>query len=46
MGHRESFFNKKYLEGIKVDREGYPIDPWGNRYIYDKKNHVVKVNKK
>lgn len=46
LAYRESFFNKKYIEGIKTDNNGYPIDPWGNRYIYDKKNHTVVLQKR
>lgn len=41
LSYRESFFDKKYLEGIKTDKDGFPVDPWGNRYIYDKENHIV-----
>jgi len=41
--YRETFFEKKYLEGIKTDKEGYPLDPWGNRYYYDKRDHTVKI---
>jgi competence protein ComGC len=44
--YRETFFEKKYLEGIKTDKEGYPLDPWGNRYFYDKNDHMVKIIRK
>ncbi len=41
--YRETLFERKYLEGIKTDKEGYPLDPWGNRYYYDKRDHTVKI---
>lgn len=46
LSYRESFFEKRYLEGIKTDKDGYPVDPWGNRYIYDEKNHIIMLKKK
>ncbi len=31
-----SFIKKRYIEGLSLDRDGYPVDPWGRRYKYDK----------
>ncbi|MCM8778840.1 MAG: type II secretion system protein GspG [Candidatus Omnitrophica bacterium] len=28
-------YKKKYLEHQRVDEEGFPIDPWHRRFIYD-----------
>jgi hypothetical protein len=27
---------KEHLRLLSVDKEGYPLDPFGNRYVYDK----------
>lgn len=35
---------KKYIEGLYVDREGYPIDPWGRRYRYDKNRGLASLD--
>jgi type II secretory pathway pseudopilin PulG len=32
---------KSYVELITKDEEGYPIDPFGNRYHYDAKTGIV-----
>lgn len=42
----ETFFNKKYIEGLTFDNDGFPIDPWGNRYQYDKAKGLVFLEKK
>jgi len=42
----ETFFNKKYIEGLMVDSEGYPIDPWGRRYLYDKSKGLAYSQQK
>lgn len=42
----EAFFNKKYIEGLTVDSEGFPVDPWGKRYRYDKAKGLVFLEKK
>jgi type II secretory pathway pseudopilin PulG len=34
--------NKKYFVYIQIDNEGYPIDPYGKRFIYDKDTGTVK----
>lgn len=44
--YRDSFFEKSFLEGSKLDPEGYPLDPWGRRYKYDKSKHLVEMEKK
>lgn len=34
---------KRYLDFSPVDKEGYPIDPWGRRYQYDRSNHIAYI---
>lgn len=34
-------FKKRQLELLIVDKEGYPVDPFGNRYLYDKERGCV-----
>ena len=34
-------FERHYLEVYTLDKEGYPIDPFGNRYRYDPKTGDV-----
>lgn len=36
-----TIFNDQYLRGLAVDSEGYPIDPFGNRYSYEPKEGRV-----
>ncbi len=36
-----SLLEKVYLDAYAVDEEGYPIDPFGNRYNYDPKSGDV-----
>lgn len=38
-------FKRKYIEGVTADKEGYPLDPWGKRYMYDRRNGIVMVEK-
>ena len=33
----DSIYSRKYLEYIATDKEGYPVDPFGRRFIYDSK---------
>ncbi|MGE4357924.1 MAG: type II secretion system protein [Candidatus Omnitrophota bacterium] len=28
-------YKRKYLEHQRVDEEGFPIDPWNNRFVYN-----------
>ena len=32
---------REYLKLLTADKEGYPLDPFGNRYLYDKKTGEV-----
>ncbi len=32
----------KYVESMSTDAEGYPADPFGNRYQYDPKTGLVR----
>ncbi len=42
--NEDSFYGRKFLEHQTLDTEGYPIDPFGNRYIYD--NETGKVGRR
>jgi competence protein ComGC len=35
-----------YLRGVKVDKENYPIDAFGNRFNYDARNGWVQPSEK
>lgn len=41
---KKTFINRKYIEGISIDKDGYPIDPWGRRYKYDKNRGLAYIN--
>lgn len=41
-----TIFNDQYLKTLALDNEGYPIDPFGNRYIYDPKDGRVSSKTK
>ncbi len=43
--NKEGLVTKKFLDFSPLDSEGYPVDPWGRRYQYDKKNHVAYFQK-
>ena len=32
--YSNAVLKKKYIESIKSDREGFPLDPFGNRFVY------------
>lgn len=36
-----TIFNDQYLKALALDNEGYPIDPFGNRYSYEPKEGRV-----
>ncbi|GAB4443461.1 MAG: hypothetical protein OHK0040_14250 [bacterium] len=36
---------KRYIEGLSVDKDGYPLDPWGRRYRYDRKRGLAYLEK-
>lgn len=38
----DSLYGKKYLELQAQDRGGYPIDPYGRRFIYDNKSGTIE----
>jgi type II secretory pathway pseudopilin PulG len=42
----EGVINRAYLETASVDKDGNPLDPFGNRYIYDEKMGMVKSSTK
>ncbi|MEO5657264.1 MAG: type II secretion system protein GspG [Nitrospiria bacterium] len=37
-----SIFIQRYLEGQSLDTEGYPIDPFGHRFEYDRLQGKVR----
>lgn len=39
---KDSLYGNKYLEHQNRDKEGYPIDPYGRRFIYDRKTGMIK----
>ncbi|HLF87015.1 MAG TPA: type II secretion system protein [Nitrospiria bacterium] len=41
-----TIFNDQYLKGLAMDSEGYPIDPFGNRYSYEPKDGRVSSTTK
>lgn len=41
LGH-SALYGKKYLELQAQDKEDYPIDPYGHRFIYDSKSGRVE----
>lgn len=34
MSYSGSVLKKKYVESVRADREGFPLDPFGNRFVY------------
>lgn len=44
--NKDTILRKKFLEFEPLDKEGYPLDPWGRRYLYDKKNHIAYFERK
>lgn len=34
---------RKYIEGVSADKEGYPLDPWGRRYKYDRARGIAEI---
>ena len=40
----DTFFTQEYLRSISVDGEGYPLDPFGNRFRYDQGSGYVTSN--
>lgn len=37
----DTFFTEQYLSAVTTDSEGYPLDPFGNRYWYDPRSGKV-----
>jgi len=35
-----------YIQNMSLDNEGYPLDPFGNRFVYDAKSGKVKSGTK
>lgn len=35
-------FHGKYIEGMTMDNDGFPLDPFGNRYSFDAKTGMVR----
>lgn len=43
---KNTIFKKRYLDFSPVDKYGYPLDPWGRRYQYDRNNHIAYIQKR
>jgi hypothetical protein len=41
---RGTFFEGRYLVGFALDEQGYPVDPFGNRYTYNSQTGEVRSN--
>lgn len=41
-----TIFNDQYLRALTLDNEGYPIDPFGNRYSYKSKDGRISSTTK
>ena len=39
----DSLYGRKYLELQSQDEEGYPVDPYGRKLIYDEKTGKIKI---
>ncbi|MFC1508154.1 type II secretion system protein GspG [Candidatus Omnitrophota bacterium] len=42
----DSLYGRKYLDSHLQDKEGYPVDPYGRRFIYDNDTGKVKRGSK
>ncbi len=42
----EGVISRAYLETASVDKDGNPLDPFANPYIYDEKGGIVKSSTK
>ncbi len=38
----DSLYERRYLELQAQDKEGYPVDPYGRRFIYNSEKGTVK----
>jgi len=38
----DSLYSRRYLELQGLDMQGYPVDPYGRRFIYDNKTGRIK----
>lgn len=41
-----TFFSRRYLERQALDTDGFPIDPFGNRFLYDPTDGTVRSQTK
>jgi type II secretory pathway pseudopilin PulG len=40
----DTIFSQEYLRTLAMDADGYPLDPYGNRYRYDSiSGHVASI---
>lgn len=43
IGFREdSLYGRKYLKEQWQDKDGYPVDPYGRKFIYDNKTGMIE----
>ena len=40
-GSNEIYFSEKFLDTVGRDTQGYPVDPFGNKFYYDPQEGVV-----
>ncbi len=43
--NQNTIFKKKFLDFSPIDTEGYPLDPWGRRFKYDRKNNIAYIDR-
>lgn len=46
MPYSSRVIKKKYVESLKSDKEGFPLDPFGNRFMYRPDTGEVKSGTK
>ncbi len=42
----DSLYGRRYLELQSQDEQGYPVDPYGRRFIYNNKLGTIKVRRR
>ena len=42
LGEQKGIFQQEHLKTISRSNNGYPIDPFGKRYLYDSENGKIR----
>ncbi len=42
----DNLYGRRYLELQAQDKEGYPVDPYGRRFIYDTSTGKIEIGRK